>query len=335
MHPPDLDIENPAALLAYLSETGRLREGEQPRIEVLRGGVSNRTVLVERAGGEAWVLKQALPKLRVAVDWFSPPERIGREAEGMRWLARLLPPGSVPALVFEDPAHHLLAMQAIPGRRTWKSVLLAGQIETSLVEQFARMLAAIHSGGAVPQAREAFADRSWFESLRLEPYYTYTATQVPQAAAFLAALVEETRRERHTIVHGDYSPKNILVHDGRLVLLDHEVIHFGDPAFDVGFSLAHLLSKAHHVASRRREFAAAAHLYWSVYAGTAGASAAHGARSARHTLGCLLARVAGRSPLEYLTAQERARQQAAVVELIGQPVRGVPELIGDYLGRLS
>ena len=334
MHSPDLEIENFEALLAYLFETGRLPRGERPRIERLRGGVSNRTVLLERPCGEAWVLKQALAKLRVAVDWFSPPGRIGREAEGMRWLARLLPPGSVPELLFEDPAHHLLAMRAVPGRRSWKSMLLAGAIDPPLVGQFARMLAAIHSGGATPQAREAFSDRSWFESLRLEPYYTYTGTQAPEAAAYLDGLAAATRRERHTIVHGDYSPKNILVHDGRLILIDHEVIHFGDPAFDVGFSLAHLLSKAHHVPGRRQEFAAAARLYWTTYAAAAGAFAAPGARAARHALGCLLARVAGRSPLEYLSAVERSRQRAAAVALMAEPPSGVPELIGEFLRRL-
>ena len=71
---------------------------------VLAGGVSNRTVLVERESGEAWVVKQALAKLRVQVDWFSSPERIHREADGLRWLAQFAPPGSITPLVFEDHA---------------------------------------------------------------------------------------------------------------------------------------------------------------------------------------------------------------------------------------
>src|SRR5205823_8859415 len=92
-----LDIEQPDALVAYLRRSGRIGPDECPRVRVLAGGVSNRTVLVERrapAGhAEAWVLKQALPKLRVPVDWFSSPARIHREALGLRWLARLAPPG--------------------------------------------------------------------------------------------------------------------------------------------------------------------------------------------------------------------------------------------------
>src|SRR4051812_33095345 len=97
-----LDIECPSDLVGYLRATGRIAADESPRVEVLAGGVSNRTVLVERAGGDAWVLKQALAKLRVAVDWFSDPARIEREGLGLRWLAELAPEGTITPLVFED-----------------------------------------------------------------------------------------------------------------------------------------------------------------------------------------------------------------------------------------
>src|SRR5437773_11319639 len=96
----DLDIEQPDALVRYLKARGSIGRLEQPTITVLGGGVSNRVVLVTRGNGEAWVLKQALPKLRVAVDWFSSPERVHREAAAIRWLTEL---GlRVPKLQFED-----------------------------------------------------------------------------------------------------------------------------------------------------------------------------------------------------------------------------------------
>src|SRR5215212_6298702 len=107
----ELDIERPGELVAYLRAGGRIAVDEEPRVEVLAGGVSNRTVLVERASGEAWVVKQALAKLRVAVDWFSDPRRIEREALGLKYLGEIAPPGFITLLIFEDPAHHLLAMQ--------------------------------------------------------------------------------------------------------------------------------------------------------------------------------------------------------------------------------
>src|SRR3954469_18181695 len=112
--PDDLDIEQPGALTTYLRATGRIPADEDPAITVLAGGVSNRTVLVTRPTGESWVVKQALEKLRVAVDWFSDPRRIEREALALQHLPDLAPPGTITPLVFEDPANHLLAMQAVP-----------------------------------------------------------------------------------------------------------------------------------------------------------------------------------------------------------------------------
>ena len=336
-----LDIERPGPLVGYLKATGRLDEDEEPVVSVLAGGVSNRTVLVERtASGERWVVKQALPKLRVATDWFSDPKRIHREALGLRWLVGLAPPGAITPLVFEDHENHLLAMEAVPQpHENWKTMLLDGRLEMSHVEQFGRLLGAIHHGGYErrEEATRVFGDRSFFESLRLEPYYAYSAEQVSAASGFLRTLVEEVRSRRDTLVHGDYSPKNVLVREGKLVLLDHEVIHFGEPAFDLGFSLTHFLSKAHHLPEKRAAFAEAARLYWSVYRQEVGNlpwTDGLEERAVRNALGCLLARVAGRSPLEYLDAEELARQREAVLALIKDPPESVPRLVEGFVGRL-
>jgi 5-methylthioribose kinase len=332
-----LDIENPGALDTYLRTHGMIAANDRPEIRVLQGGVSNRTVLVVSASRPPFVVKQALGKLRVAVDWYSDPRRIHTEARGLEWLLRVAPAGTITPLLFEDRGAHVIAMAAVPEpHRNWKAVLLGGEIQIGHVEQFARLLGAIHRNSAEEGilAAEIFGDRSIFETLRLEPYYRYSAEQVPKAKVFLETLIEETLNTRLTVVHGDYSPKNILLHDGKLVLLDHEVIHFGDPAFDVGFSMTHLLSKAHHLAKYRPEFVAAAHVYASTYlASLRGVDwrEALEPRAVRHTLACLLARVAGRSPLEYLSPEERSRQQRMVINLISHP----PQVLADLIDAFS
>src|SRR5262249_4949426 len=151
-------------------------------------------------------------------------------------------------------------------------------------------------------------------------------------------LIESTRARRLALVHGDYSPKNVLVHAERLILLDHEVIHWGDPAFDLGFSLTHLLSKAHHLPAQRAAFAEAARRYWQVYLQTLGRVEwldGLEMQVVQHTLGCLLARVAGRSPLEYMDVSERERQWAVVIKLIQRPLASVDDLIERFVGRLN
>ena len=327
-----LDIERPGELAAYLRATGRIGPEEEPAVRVLAGGVSNRTVLVERPAGEAWVVKQALAKLRVQVDWFSDPERIHREAAGLRWLAELAPPGTTTPLVFEDRERHILAMAAVPEpHASWKTMLLAGKVGLDHVAQFGRLLGTIHRESAerLEELRPDLGDRGFFESLRLEPYYLFTAEHVPRARPFLDRLVAETRATATTITHGDYSPKNVLVREGRLILLDHEVIHLGDPAFDLGFGLTHLLSKAHHLPAHRKTLQSSALHFWAIYRDTVGSDAAWTddleARAVRHTLGCLLARVRGRSPLEYLSEADRERQAGPVVALMADP----PETVAD------
>lgn len=333
----DLDIERPGELVRYLRETDRIAHDEEPAIAVLAGGVSNRTVLVEFAGGEAWVVKQALAKLRVQVDWFSDPARIHREADGLRWLAEIAPPGTITPLIFEDHANHILAMAAVPQpHENWKSMLLRGDLRIEHIEQFAVLLGTIHrvSNERRAELEPVFGDRGFFETLRLEPYYEYTASQVPEAASFYADLLAETRTIAATLVHGDYSPKNVLVHNDRLILLDHEVVHFGDPGFDLGFSLTHLLSKAHHLSDHRQGFADAAKHYWRKYEETIGSAdwvIGLEPRAVRHTLCCLLARVAGRSPLEYLSPAERAAQRAAVLALMTDPPQTITDLVDRFI----
>jgi 5-methylthioribose kinase len=329
----DLDIEDHAQLLAFLRQSGRVAPGERPVMHTLSGGVSNRTVLVERQAGEDWVLKQALSKLRVQVEWHCSPERIHREALALQWLPRLTPAGSTTPLVFEDSDAFLLAMQAVPQpHENWKEILLGGHVHTAHVERFGGLLRSIHRN-ARTQLPElgAFSDRTFFEALRLEPYYEYTAQQVPEAALFLSELCSDTRGRQETLVHGDYSPKNVLVRDEQLVLLDHEVVHLGDPAFDLGFSLAHLLSKAHHLPQHRDVFLSASLTYWHAYDGGGTLEA----RVVRHTLACLLARVAGRSPLEYLDECERTDQQRAVLSLLQAPPSTLETLIEAFAEELD
>lgn len=337
-----MDIEQAAELVAYLQARG---EGAPVATCVLVGGVSNRTVLVQWPNGDAWVMKQALAKLRVKAVWFSDPARIHREALGLRWMEKLLP-GASPALIFEDEANHILAMQAVPQPHdNWKAMLLRGDLRDEHVMQFATILAGIQRN-ALAQSdalSTRFEDQAFFESLRLEPYFAYTAAQVPPAAAFMRALIERTRANRHTLVHGDYSPKNVLVQGDRLMLLDFEVMHWGDPAFDVGFSMAHLLSKAHHcsanagrAATQRAAFARAAQLYWQTYfARVAGLFGDLELRSVHCTLGCLLARVAGRSPLEYLSEGERRRQRKVVLALLASLPASMQALIDAFVANLE
>lgn len=329
----DLNIEDPAQLLRYLRQNGRIDASERPRFTTLEGGVSNRTVWLRFDNRPDWVIKQALAKLRVQVDWFSAPERIEREAAGLNWLGRIIA-GNVPELVFFDRRHNILAMSAVPLPHTnWKTQLLRGETSLPLAREFGGLLAKIHNAVlAHPAIASDFAERRFFEELRLEPYYGYTATEVPGARSFLEKLINDTRKREFALVHGDYSPKNVLISRDNLVILDFEVIHFGDPAFDIGFSLTHFLSKAHFLRAHRYSFIEMAAAYWRAYALDLEAEIFKCIQPAAvaHTLACLLARVAGRSPLEYFDDAHRRRQRAIVLTLMKREIDAIPELIDAF-----
>jgi aminoglycoside phosphotransferase (APT) family kinase protein len=336
-----VDIENADDLLRYLRETDRIGKQETPTFRTLRGGVSNKTVLLERPDGSRWVLKQALPKLRVQADWFSDPARIRVEAKALRYLPLVTPADTTPKLLFEDDELHLLAMEAVPEpHENWKEQLLSGRLDQDHIRQFGRLLASIHgrSHELRRQLFPIFENRVFFETLRLEPYYQFTAKRIPEASQFLRDVVEENRRHCLTLVHGDYSPKNILVHQGHLILLDHEVLHFGDPAFDLGFSLTHLLSKALHLKEHRLAFIDAAHNYWATYEAETGPAVWFSSvenRAVDNTIACLLARISGRSPLEYFSDDERRVQKEAALCAVARRPATVPALIDDFGQRIQ
>lgn len=333
-----VNIEDPAALLPYLRAQGRIGKNERPALRTLAGGVSNRTVLVQRDAGDDLVLKQALAKLRVEVDWFSAPERIQREAAGLRWLNEIIP-GQAPKFVFADEKQHILGMSAIPQPHlNWKTALLAGKTSIEQARAFGHMLATIHSAAdRFPAIKAEFAERRFFEELRLEPYYSYTAAQVPQSRGFLAPLIDDTRARCLALTHGDYSPKNVLIAGCKLILLDFEVIHFGDPAFDIGFSFAHFFAKAYYVPGARRSFLQMARAYWRAYVQTLAPRLREpvAERAPRHSLACLLARMAGRSPLEYLDQRQRCDLTNISLELISRELKDMPDLIQQYEARLG
>lgn len=326
-----MNIENTPDLLNYLRDRGFIQGDKEIQFTPLTGGVSNRTVKVD-FDGKSWVLKQALEKLRVKGDWFSPPERIYFEAEAIRWFDRYLP-GTCPKLVFEDRDQFILAMEAVPRPfGNLKDMLMSSAPEQAYFEKAGQMLGRIHATGLnsdnIPQL---FQDTQFFESLRIAPYYLECSKQLRLTKSFFKGLIDDTRNDRYTLTHGDYSPKNLLVKDGRLILLDHEVAHFGDGTFDLGFFIAHLFSKANHIEKHREAFLDGIRAFFDSYQMMSPElDRLREERAVRHSIGCILARVRGLSRLDYLNEQQREIQVSAGLGLIQAPPKNMTELVSRF-----
>lgn len=325
----------------YLRRAGRLAPDDPVEVRELVGGVSNVVLLVTRKEtGEAFVLKQARGRLRVAEEWLCPVERIWREVEVLRLcgeLLRIQPSENrvwpdeivpvVPNVLWEDRENFVYAMTAAPvGHRTWKEILLAGETTRGLAVACGSLLGQLHaaSWGDVEIANR-LDDRSYFDQLRLDPYYRHVARVHPDLAPAVARLIDSVWQHRRCLVHGDFSPKNLLVWPGQMMLIDFEVGHYGDPAFDLGFFLTHLLLKSVWAGERRDEYLALATDFWREYRAAVetaiGPSEMAGLeeRAMWNLAGCMLARVDGKSPVDYLSAQQRDDVRAIAIRWLVRP----------------
>jgi 5-methylthioribose kinase len=290
------------------------------RVQTLGGGVSN-TVLLATSGDFRWVLKQSLGRLRVSEEWLADRTRIRRECMALNVLRPLLPAGAVPAVVFEDPENLIFAMEAAPaGAKDWKTLLMAGEVDLELARQAGKLLVQ-QIAAAAPHA--LFSDQTCFRQLRLDPYYLFLIPRYPELRDQIMEAVESCRQRCLALVHGDFSPKNMLIFHGCITLIDFEVIHYGDPGFDAAFLLNHLLLKAIHRPSQRDQFRSAAEIFWREITKYCPAEVS----SAMRHIGCLhLARVDGKSPAEYLTQEERATVRNHAVRLILTPPQSIEEI---------
>ena len=282
----------------------------------LGGGVSNTVVLVETADSDRLILKQALPQLRVQDEWIAERSRIFRERDGLIDAARLLPPGSVPRVLWSDDGNFLFAMEAISPAASWKDRLLAGDLQPAHARAAGQALGLTIAGSwRDPDLEARYGDQRAFDQLRTDPYYRTIARRHPAIAQQVHDWISEIETLRLALTHGDWSPKNMLVCGDRLVFIDYECLHFGDPAYDLAFCLNHLCLKAFHNPER----AASLHgLARSLLASTLAelpALALDGfeARAARHLAFLMLARIDGKSPAEYLRDEpirDRVRRTA-------------------------
>jgi aminoglycoside phosphotransferase (APT) family kinase protein len=282
----------------------------------LTGGVSSDIWRVDLPAAPVCV-KRALAKLRVDADWRAPVERNRYEARWMR-RANAAVPGAAPALLGQDDLSGALAMQFLDPatHRLWKNELRDGRADPAFAATLADRLVRIHAASAADRTTpEAFATDAIFHAIRLEPYLLATARRHPDLAQRLAALVAMTQANKRALVHGDVSPKNILCGPNGPVFLDAECAWWGDPGFDLAFCLNHLLLKCLWTPSATARFLDCFDALAATY--RAGITWEPPGEVERRTAallpGLLLARVDGKSPVEYITRdadKDRVRRVA-------------------------
>ena len=312
------ELLNETTVVAYLTNRGIISGPAE--VEELTGGVSN-VVLAVKAGAKDLVLKQALPQLKVAAVWKADQRRAIVEANGMK-LLHSITPTSVPELIDFDPEDFTLTMERLPRECTvWKSDLLSGVIKPSIGADLGKILATWHNFGAdSKESRGAYMEDSLFDQLRVTPFYRAVAKVNPALDARIQELITEISTLKITLVHGDFSPKNIMITGvDKPIVLDFEVMHTGNPVFDLGFVSAHLLCKylrtedpAHKNPLRETALA-----FIDSYARACNIEVA---KSLPHHVAVIaLARVEGVSPVNYLDEAGKARVQSVTKAALANP----------------
>ena len=290
----------PEPVLIFLRKHGLAGADEVPPAVALSGGVSSDIWRVDLRSGPICV-KRALPRLRVEQLWEVPVERNRYER---MWIetANAIIPGVAPRVLAADDSG-CFAMQLLEGYPLWKTELAEGRADREFAAKVGNYLARIHAATAGDKACAAKFDTDKnFHAIRLEPYLLAAGKVNVSHEKRLNELSERTSQTRLALVHGDISPKNILIGPEGPVFLDAECAWYGDPAFDLAFCLNHLLLKGLWVPVRRKAFLQCYDVLAEAY--LAGANweprASIEMRAATLLPGLLLARVDGKSPVEYL-----------------------------------
>ncbi|MFF3490469.1 phosphotransferase family protein [Streptomyces sp. NPDC002795] len=330
----------PDTLLDALVRLGLVDAGEPVIGRPLTGGVSCDVWRIDLPDSRGtFCVKYPLERLRVAGEWRVSTERTHWEARWLRLAADVLPDGAAcPVRGFDEAGQVLVLGWLDPGQHTlWKQQLMEGRVDACTAAEVGRRLVAVHAASAAAGGYDLGAwekARPLFTALRVDPYLRATARHHPDLGSRLEELAVGLEQAAYTVVHGDVSPKNIVVGPGGPILLDAECASPGDPAFDLAFCLNHLLLKAIRHPEHRAALVRAATALRTGYLGGVDWEdpADLDRRAAALQPALALARVDGLSPVEYLTEDHgRPQVRRAAVPLLRLPPADTTELVDRWM----
>jgi aminoglycoside phosphotransferase (APT) family kinase protein len=323
----------------FLLKQGLVKRGDDVTWTPLIGGVSSDIWRVDLPH-RSLCIKRALPELKVAQRWQAPTERNAYEWAWINFAAEHCS-GSVPTPIASDPQQGIFAMSFLDPERypVWKQMLFDGVVQTQTATQVGAIIASLHAASAGnSDVAQRFQTGAIFHAIRLEPYLLATALHHPDLERPLRGLSERTAQTRIALVHGDVSPKNILLGPGGPVFLDAECAWYGDPAFDAAFCLNHFLLKCIARPQWSDGFLGCYSAFSDAYlAGVTWEPRMEiESRIASLLPGLLLARIDGKSPVEYITDErDKCMVRETARPLIAKPPAHLAEISGRWRRALA
>lgn len=239
-----IDISNKNVLEQYLRERNFVDPDEGYSIHYCGGGVSC-TVAFVYAGKKPIIIKQGLAQLKVKEEWLCDPNRMNIEQQSTRIYHKLMP-DCAPEVYFYDGDNYIYGREAVPEDwRMWKADLLNGKLDFVAAGKVIQTLLTVHNTCSRDRAVAAeFGRKDIFYNLRISPYFEFIKGRYPERSALISSVIDFLMTAKITLIHGDFSPKNIMTDGNAVSILDYEVAHYGHPAFDLGFFSTHFVLKA-------------------------------------------------------------------------------------------
>ncbi len=329
---PDEHFLSNETIVPYFVSRGIVTGNHLLSARELAGGVSSLVWVIHVDDTPRFIVKQALERLRVAQTWNAPRRRLLLEAQALDIAARIVPE-NVPSVVDVDPELYTITIAHAPfGSKSWKEDLLSGIARVEIATRLGIILAKLHRGS---QHELIEGDEQVFEDFRATPFYRVPAERNPIVSAQINLTLQRMLNVKQCLVHGDFSPKNILVAREPWVV-DFEAVHRGDPTFDLAYLVHHLALKSVYRPESAVDYRRCAKGFLYSYRQHGVINPFFDFPYLASQIGCLLlARVDGISPVDYLTVQDQQALRYAATQILLSPPNDVDRLWGYLVGRYS
>ena len=273
----------------------------------LEGGVSSEVYYVKTNKSD-YCIKRSLKKLLVKKNWIANTNRIKYEYLWLKHCKKIISRNIPKTFEFDNKKKYIVMEYLNDSKyKTLKQLYFNKVVNIKTIKLISKHLYKIHSSSKNLKTKKIFdGNNNNFYDLRLDPYFNEVGRIYPKYKKYIKNINKNYFENSSTLVHGDFSPKNILIGKNKIIYLDAECCNFGDPVFDLVFFTNHLLIKSIFIKDKSQEFIKSYIIFYKEYLNNLNLKnyKSYINRIIEMTPIMLLARIDGKSPVEYLNSKK-------------------------------